>query len=69
MDKHLNVQPYLATDFITIADIACYTYVAHAPEGDVDLDDYPNVRAWLSLIEAHSDFVPMRRTPRLSEAS
>ncbi len=69
MDKHLNTQPYLATDFVTIADIACYTYVAHAPEGDVDLDDYPNVRAWLSRIEAHSDFVPMRRTPRLSEAS
>lgn len=69
MDRHLNAQPYLATGFITIADIACYTYVAHAPEGDVNLDEYPNVRAWLSRIEAHSNFVAMQRTPRLSQAS
>ena len=46
----------------TIADIANYTYVAHAPEGNVSLQPYPNVRAWLERIEALPGFVPMQRT-------
>lgn len=43
----------------TIADVAIYTYVAHAPEGNVSLDAYPDVRAWLARIEALPGFVPM----------
>jgi len=47
----------------TIADIALYTYTAHAPEGGATLEPYPNVRAWLANVEALPGFVPMRRTP------
>lgn len=43
----------------TIADVAIYTYVAHAPEGNVSLDAYPDVRAWLARVEALPGFVPM----------
>jgi len=46
----------------TIADVANYAYVAHAPEGDVSLDNYPNVRAWLGRIAALPGFVPMQAT-------
>jgi glutathione S-transferase len=46
----------------TIADIAFYSYVAHAPEGNVSLADYPHVRAWLASIEALPGFVGMPRT-------
>ncbi|PSM30571.1 glutathione S-transferase, partial [Haliangium sp. UPWRP_2] len=42
--------------------VACYTYVAHAPEGNVALSDYPNVRAWLNRIEALPGFIPMQKT-------
>ena len=46
----------------TIADIAMYTYTAHAPEGGASLDAYPAVRAWLERIEALPDFMPMARS-------
>lgn len=64
MDGALARRPFLAGegDAATIADIACYTYVAHAPEGNVSLAGYPNVRAWLSRIEALPGFVPMQAT-------
>lgn len=47
----------------TIADIAVYTYVAHAPEGNISLDKYPNVRRLLSNIENLDSFKAMPRTP------
>lgn len=43
----------------TIADVAAYTYIAHAPEGGISLEPYPNIRAWLARIEALPGFVPM----------
>ena len=46
----------------TVADVALYTYTAHAPEGGVALDDYPAVRNWLAAVEALPGFVPMTRT-------
>ena len=62
MEKHLKGQRFLATDTPTLADIAVYTYVAHSPEGDVDLSAYPTIQKWLSAIEALPNFVGMQRT-------
>jgi glutathione S-transferase len=63
MEIHLAQQPFLAGPDATLADIANYAYVAHAPEGSVSLDPYPHVRAWLTRVEALAGFVPMVRTP------
>lgn len=63
MDAHLKDRVWLATDKITIADVAGYSYIAHAPEGGVDLAPYGNIRKWLSGIEAHPGFVPMASSP------
>lgn len=63
MDQELSHRDYLAGAAPTIADVACYAYVAHAPEGNVSLADYPHVRAWLASIENLPRFVPMARTP------
>ena len=52
-----------ATERVTIADLAGYTYIAHAPEGGVDLAPYPNVRAWLRRVEALPGFVGMQESP------
>lgn len=60
MDAHLGAQAYLAAGRLTIADLAGYTYVAHAPEGGISLDAYPNLRAWLARVEAAPGFFPMR---------
>jgi glutathione S-transferase len=43
--------------------VALYSYVAAAPEGNVDLASYGAVRAWLARIEALPGFVPFPRTP------
>lgn len=62
MDSELTHRPFLAGTAATIADIACYTYVAHAPEGNVSLADYPHVRAWIGRIQELPGFVPMQTT-------
>ncbi|UZE23800.1 glutathione S-transferase [Pseudomonas sp. B21-056] len=62
LDQHLSNRDWLAGDAATIADVAGYTYIAHAPEGNVSLDDYVHVRAWLARIEALPGFVGMPRT-------
>jgi len=60
MDQQLATQPYLAAAHPTIADVALYSYTAHAPEGGVSLAPYPQLRQWLARIEALPRFVGMR---------
>jgi len=59
MDGELAAQPWLAGAEPSIADIACYSYVAHAPEGGIDLAPYQQVRAWIGRVQALPGFVPM----------
>jgi glutathione S-transferase len=63
MEHHLTGRDYLAAERPTIADLACYSYVAHAPEGSIALEPYPAVRSWLARVEALPAFKPMPRTP------
>ncbi|MBA4044912.1 glutathione S-transferase family protein [Erythrobacter donghaensis] len=46
----------------TIADIALYSYIANAPEGNVDLASYANVNAWLDRVAALPGFVAFQQT-------
>lgn len=62
LNDHLWGRKWLATQNPTIADIANYTYIAHAPEGDISLVPYPHVTAWLRRVETLAGFVPMQRT-------
>ena len=62
IEQELAGSAFLAGSQPTLADVAGYTYIAHAPEGNVSLADYPNLRAWLARIEALPGFVPMART-------
>ncbi|WP_426160730.1 glutathione S-transferase family protein [Pseudomonas sp. DWR1-3-2b2] len=62
VEAQLSQSRFLAGEQPTIADVAFYTYTAHAPEGNVSLADYPHVRAWLASIEALPGFVGMPRT-------
>ena len=62
LETHLEGRDWLVGNNPTIADVANYAYIAHAPEGDVSLDNYPNVRAWLGRITALPGFVPMQAT-------
>lgn len=62
MNNVLSDSLYLAGNSPTIADVAAYSYIAHAPEGDVSLNAFPGVEGWLSRIEALDGFVPMQST-------
>jgi glutathione S-transferase len=63
MEEHLLEHAYLAADHATIADLACYAYIAHAPEGGISLQPHPALRAWLGRIEALPRFEPMPGPP------
>lgn len=62
MDAHLANQPFLAGEQATLAEVSLYSYIAHAPEGNVSLEPYQHLRAWLQRIEALEGFVPMAAT-------
>lgn len=58
----LEDRQWLAGDHVTIADVANYAYIAHAPEGNVALTAYPNIVKWLDRVEALPKFVPMQKS-------
>jgi len=55
--------PWLAGEQPTIADLAMYAYTAHAPEGNIALEPYPAVRAWIARVEALPGFFGMPVSP------
>jgi len=59
MEGELAARDWLVGTAPTIADIACYSYIAHAPEGGIALEPYARVRAWIARVEALPGFVPM----------
>ncbi|GHC78862.1 glutathione S-transferase [Pseudorhodoferax aquiterrae] len=63
MEAALAGRDFLLGATPTVADVALYSYTARAPEGNVDLAAYPQVRAWLGRIEALPGFVAFERTP------
>lgn len=63
LESRLGGHDWLVGDHPTIADVAIYSYVARAPEGNVDLWGYPSVGDFLRRVEALPGFVPFARTP------
>ena len=59
LQERLEKHHWLATDHITIADIAVYPYIGLAPEGRLDLESYPAVTDWVSRIQALPGYVGM----------
>ena len=62
MEGELVHRPFLVGGNATLADIAGYSYIVNAPEGNVDLAPYPALRAWLARVEALPGFVPFQVT-------
>jgi glutathione S-transferase len=63
MNDHLKNRSFLAAEHVTIADLACYSYVAHAPEGGIPLGEHASVLAWLRRVEALPHFKPIPPSP------
>jgi glutathione S-transferase len=62
VDGELSARNWLAADHPTIADVALYSYISSAPEGNVDLSGYAHVLAWLARVEALPGFLPFQKT-------
>ncbi len=63
LEWRLRDHEWVALDRITIADIACFPYVLHAPEADLPLDVYPGVQAWLARCQAVPNWAPPPQPP------
>ncbi|MDP3906711.1 glutathione S-transferase family protein [Novosphingobium sp.] len=63
IEAELDGGEWIVGDHPTVADVALYSYIARANEGNVDLADYGNVNAWLRRVEALPGFVEFGKTP------
>lgn len=62
INDELEQHPFITGKTPTIADVALYSYIVSAPEGNVDLSRHPQVRQWLARIEALPGFAPFPKT-------
>src|SRR5688572_3990870 len=51
LEAELNDRIFLTGDKPTLADVALYSYTSVAPEGGIDLAQYPAIQQWLKRIE------------------
>ena len=65
LDDHLTDQEIRGTDWIvggahpSIADIACFPYVALAGDGGITIEDYHAIRRWLERVKQLPGFIDM----------
>jgi glutathione S-transferase len=65
LEAHLSDREFLELGHPTIADIACFPYVAMAGEGGIDLKPHPNILRWIDRIKQIPGFIPMPGIPGL----
>tara|TARA_R110000868_G_scaffold4155_8_gene25263 strand:+ start:10807 stop:11430 length:624 start_codon:yes stop_codon:yes gene_type:complete len=58
-DREIDGGEWIVGDSPTIADIACFPYVALSGDGGISLDDYPAIRRWGSRIRKIPGFEVM----------
>lgn len=63
LEWRLRDHDWVALDHITIADIACFPYVFHAPEADLPLNAYPGIQAWLARCQALPNWAAAPQPP------
>jgi glutathione S-transferase len=59
LDKHLSERFWLECNHPTIADVACFPYIALAPDGKISLELYPHVVGWIERIKQLPGYVDM----------
>lgn len=57
INQHLKGRTWLELNRPTIADVACFPYIAMAHEGQIDIQAYPNVSAWVQRFKQLPHFV------------
>ena len=57
IDDQLDRQSWIALDRFSIADIACYPYLALAGQANISLKEYAAIQRWMNQIEQLKDFI------------
>ncbi len=63
IEAALAGRTWIAADRPTIADVALYSYIASAPEGNVDISGYAEINGWLKRVEALPGFFAFQQFP------
>lgn len=71
LEAYMKGRSWLALERPTIGDIACYPYIALAPDGGVSLDEYPALNAWFARIRTLPGYVelPLATPKNIAAAS
>ncbi|VAW56380.1 Glutathione S-transferase, unnamed subgroup [hydrothermal vent metagenome] len=59
IEKHLSHNHWLSNNMPSIADIACYPYIALCEEGKISLDSYSSIQQWLMRIQFLNNYIDM----------
>lgn len=59
LNAQLEKNDWLALGRPTIADLSVFIYVALAPMGDISLQPYPAVLAWIERVKKLPGFFPI----------
>ncbi len=59
INNHLANKEWLELNRATLADIACYPYIALAHEGKVSLEPYLNIKKWITNIKNLPNYISM----------
>jgi len=59
IEQHLSDKHWLSTNRPSIADIACYPYIALCEEGDISLKGYPAIHHWFKRIQELDGYISM----------
>jgi glutathione S-transferase len=57
LDVHLATRDFFVGGRYTVADIAVYGYSHLAHEAGIDMEPYPNLRAWFERVEQQSGYI------------
>lgn len=58
-DREFDGREWIAAEYPTIADIACFPYTALAGDGGIDMSGYPAIRRWLRRVMDIPRFIDM----------
>lgn len=58
-DREIDGKDWIVGDTPTVADIACFPYIALSGDGGIALDDYSAIRRWIARIKKIPGFVIM----------
>jgi glutathione S-transferase len=59
LESRLGGADWLVGDHATLADIACFPYVALAHQGEIDIAPFPGTVRWIERVKALDGFVAM----------